>query len=216
MLYKLESEKLLTNAPTFRHGWEDGAIKLEFADAAIRDTGCGATMRLELPQSDLDQVNAYLDRNPAKRILLGAQGYAIPENHRIAIDYLYVMQGDQVLPKNEGNKPLADLHHSIEFMYQLLAQIRADIQPDTVNGQPWPEAVRSRERQRCMQTLKAEEATESACDCRVEKLAAKLSPRQLELVDFLLEQPYSTATGALIGYTEQSKAINYGCKLAKR
>jgi hypothetical protein len=216
-LFSLESKALLDNAPTFRHGWEDGNIQLKFKDHRTQAEGCQATMQLTLPQTDLDEVNAYLDQHPAKRILLGAQGYAIPENRIVAVDYRYQVKGDAVIPSNADNKPLKDLHHSIEFMYQLLAQTRADITPASRNTQPWSAERKAQQAQRCAETLKAETAPiVSACDCRIEKLEQQVSMRQLELVDFLLEQPYSTATGALIGYTEQSKAINHGCGLSKR
>lgn len=213
-----ESQTLLKNAPSFRHGWDDGHIQLRFGLGQASADGCTASMQLELPQADLDEVNAYLEQHPAKRILLGAQGYAVPEQRLITVDYRYLLDdGGKVSPHNEGNKPLNDLHHSIEFMYQLLAQTRAEVNAESANSVAWPAAARAEELKRCAQTLKSERASiEAACSCRVDKLATKLSARQMELVDFLLDQPYSTATGALIGYTEQSKAINHGCGLAKR
>jgi hypothetical protein len=216
-LMSRESRLLLDNAPTFRHGWEDGSIQLAFKDLQVQDEACHATMQLTLPQTDLDEVNAYLDQNPAKRILLGAQGYAIPENRVLQVDYRYQAKGDAVVPNNADNKPLSDLHHSIEFMYQLLAQTRADVTAASRNTQPWSAERKAEQAKRCAETLKANGAsTETACGCRIEKLEQLISMRQLDLVDFLLQQPYSTATGALIGYTEQSKAINHSCGLSKR
>lgn len=211
-----ESQTLLKNAPSFRHGWDDGNIKLRFSQGQASTDGCTASMQLELPQADLDEVNAYLEQHPAKRILLGAQGYAIPEQRVITVDYRYRLDGGSVSAHNEGNKPLSDLHHSIEFMYQLLAQTRAEVNAESSNSAAWPAALRAEELKRCTQTLKSgRESIETACNCRVDKLATRISARQMELVDFLLNQPYSTATGALIGYTEQSKAINHSCSLSK-
>lgn len=212
-----ESQILLKNAPSFRHGWDEGNIRLRFGQGQASADGCTASMQLELPQVDLDEVNAYLERHPAKRILLGAQGYGVPEQRIITIDYRYRLDSGSALAQNEGNKSLNDLHHSIEFMYQLLAQTRAEINAESTNSIAWPASVRAEEFKRCTQTLKTERETiEVACNCRVDKLASKLSPRQMELVDFLRDQPYSAATGALIGYTEQSKAINHSCGLSKR
>lgn len=212
-----ESQTLLKNAPSFRHGWDDGTIQLRLGQGRASADGCTASLQLELPQADLDEVNAYLEKNPAKRILLGAQGYAVPEQRIITVDYRYRLDGDAVSAHNEGNKPLSDLHHSIEFMYQLLAQTRAEISAESTNRIAWPAAARAEELKRCTQTLKSgREPIEAACNCRVDQLTSKLSARQMELVDFLLDQPYSTATGALIGYTEQSKAINHSCGLSKR
>lgn len=216
-LQSQESQTLLKNAPPFRHGWDDGKIQLRFGPGQAQAEGCTASMQLELPQVDLDEVNAYLEQHPAKRILLGAQGYAIPEQRVITVDYHYRLDGGSASAHNEGNKPLSDLHHSIEFLYQLLAQTRAEVNAESSNSAPWPAVARAEELKRCTQTLTSErEPIEVACNCRLEKLATKLSARQMELVDFLLNQPYSAATGALIGYTEQSKAINHVCSLSKR
>src|SRR6478735_5337890 len=73
-LQNLESVKFLENAPTFKHAWEDKAIQLEFVNPIANNQptaqDCVATLQLTLPQQDLDEVNTYLDENPAKRILL--------------------------------------------------------------------------------------------------------------------------------------------------
>ena len=212
-----ESKTLLENAPTFRYGWEDGAITLHFSEPRSVAEGCSARMHLSLPQKDLDDVNAYLDQNPAKRILLGAQGYAIPENRNIEIDYHYTLQAGMPVVADQNNQPLKDLHHSIEFMYQLLAQIRADVRPDAHNDQPWPAEVKTRASARCAESLKADGTPiDAACDCRVEALQQQIGARQMTLIDYLLEQPYVAATGALSSYFDLSNAINHRCGLSKR
>ncbi|HWU82080.1 MAG TPA: hypothetical protein VN063_01220 [Methylophilaceae bacterium] len=216
-LFANESKTLLENAPTFRYGWEDGTITLHFGEPRAVAEGCSARMHLSLPQKDLDDVNAYLDQNPAKRILLGAQGYAIPEDRNIEIDYRYTLQAGVPAVADQGNQPLKDLHHSIEFMYQLLAQIRADIGPDARNDQPWPAEVKTRANARCADSLKSDgKPIGAACDCRVEALQQQMGARQMTLIDYLLEQPYVAATGALSSYFDLSNAINHRCGLSKR
>lgn len=207
-----EANKLLENAPSFRHGWEDGKIKLAFVSPKSVEGRCELNMQLELPQNDLDEVNAYLDKNPAKRILLGAQGYSIPESHLVSTPYQYT---NSYTASNDGNKPLSDLHHSLEFMYQLLAQLRAEVSDSDSNHQPWTQTTINKELQTCKTKLTAPDL-EQACQCRIEKLSQKVSDRQMELVNFILEHPYSAATGSLIAYTELSKNINFSCSLKKR
>ena len=212
-----ESKALLDNAPTFRHGWQDGKITLRFDHLRSEGDHCAAGMHLTLPQQDLDDVNAYLDRNPAKRILLGAQGYAIPEQRNIDLDYRYTAQGASVTAANDDNLPLKNLHHSIEFMYQLLAQIRAEVSADAHNDKPWPAAARTAAAESCAASLSADgKPVETACQCRVEGLQQHLDARQQELVDYLQNQPYATATGALNSYFALSSAINHRCGLSKR
>ncbi len=93
------SEKLLQNAPTFRHGWEDKEIELLITNAQKTANGCQATLQITIPQSDIDAVNAELEAQPAKRILLGAQGYRIPEQPMSIVDYYYLIENDAIIQK---------------------------------------------------------------------------------------------------------------------
>lgn len=214
-LNKLESNKLLQNAPTFRHAWEDKNIQLSFTDAKSTAQGCVATMQLTLPQQDLNEVNAYLDENPAKRILLGAQGYTVPDNTVSKVDYFYTLNYGQVNSANDGNQALNNLHSNIEFMYQSLAQERIVLKPGVSNTVVWNEQDKNSEQKNCIANYKANSGElASACSCRTDNLSKKLSPRQMELVAFIQKQPYSAATGVLNSYKQTSKEINETCNLA--
>lgn len=215
-LYKLESAKLLENAPTFRHAWDDKNIQLSFTDAKPTAQGCVATMQLTLPKQDLDEVNASLDENPAKRILLGAQGYTVPDNTISKVDYFYTLNNGQLSLANDGSQALKSLHSNIEFMYQSLAQERIVLKPDTGNTVAWSELDKAAEQKSCMTQYKASVDLATACSCRADKLSTKLSPRQIELVAFIQNQPYSAATGVLSSYKQASKEINEACNLTAK
>lgn len=208
----IETNKLLENAPTFRHAWDDKAIELAFSAAQPSGEQCVATMQISLPQQDLDEVNAHLNENPAKRILLGAQGYTIPENSVNKLEYFYQIEANKVKPNNAQNQALNSLHSSLEYMYQTLAQQRIVLKKDVKNTIKWPEASIKSEKAMCMNTLQAPALDlADACSCRIEALSQVLSPRQLELVTFIKDQPYSAATGVLNSYQSASNEINQAC-----
>lgn len=208
----IETNKLLENAPTFKHAWDDNAIKLEFSAAQQSGEQCVATMQISLPQQDLDEVNAYLNENPAKRILLGAQGYTIPENAMNKLEYFYQIEANKAKPNNAQNQALNSLHSSLEYMYQTLAQQRIVLKKELKNTIKWPEATIKSEKAICMNTLQAPVLDlADACGCRIEALSQVLSPHQLELVNFIQKQPYSAATGVLNSYQSTSNEINQAC-----
>lgn len=211
-LKTIETHKLLENAPTFRHAWEDNTIKLDFSAAQQSGEQCVTTMQISLPQQDLDEVNAYLNENPAKRILLGAQGYTIPENTINKVEYFYQVEANKAKPTNAHNQALNSLHSSLEYMYQSLAQQRIVLKKDVKNNIKWSESTIKAERTTCMSTLQATVPDiADACACRVDALSQVLSPRQLELVSFIQNQPYSAATGVLNSYQSTSNEINEAC-----
>lgn len=210
-LLATESARLLENAPTFRHAWEDKTAQLSFSQPKATPEGCVATMQLTLPQADLDEVNADLNGNPAKRILLSAQGYTVPEQAVQQVEYHYQMQDGKAVPL-ANNQALNQLHSSLEYMYQNLAQQRIALKKGVKNTVAWDDTLRQTEKAQCMQKLAVAVGNlEFACTCRVDNLSRILSPRQMELVHFIESQPYSAATGALNAYTHTSKEINEDC-----
>lgn len=59
------------------------------------------TLQITFPQQDIDEVNAVLDAQLKRRILLGAQGYSVPETTISQVDYFYRLEGDNVIPEND-------------------------------------------------------------------------------------------------------------------
>jgi hypothetical protein len=210
-LYAAESARLLENAPPFRHAWEDKTAQLRFSDIKTTSEGCVATMQLTLPQQDLDEVNADLNSNPAKRILLAAQGYTIPEQAVSQVEYHYQLKDGKAVPL-ANNQALNNLHNSLEYMYQNLAQQRIALKKGVKNTATWDESLKQSEHALCKQQLTVAVGNlDFACTCRVDNLSRILSPRQMELVHFIESQPYSAATGALNAYAHTSKEINEDC-----
>ena len=228
-LYALESAKLLENAPTFRHAWEDRQIQLSFTNFKRTENGCTATMTLKLPQQDLDEVNADLNANPAKRILLAAQGYAVPEQAINQVEYHYQINqqqqvnqevnqlvnqpgNNQLTPLNAENHALTHLHNNVQYLYQNLAQQRIALKKGIKNEVPWSDAAKQKELSSCKtHYIVTVGNLDFACTCRVDNLSRIVSPRQMELVHYIESQPYAAATGALNSYQHTSKAINEDC-----
>ena len=216
-LQQLESKTLLKNAPTFKHGWQNQSITLNFAAQSSSDPAiCEAKMTLTLPQADLDEVNTYFDANPAKRILLAGQGYVLPEvvNH---LTYQYALNNQAIVPNDSGNQDLKALHNGVEYMYQLLAQIRIEIKPSTLNTVTWPTDLTQTELELCTQRyLAANTPLSEACNCRVTHLSQVITANQMELIYFITQQPYSAATGVLTSYRDFSEQANQDCHLSKK
>lgn len=209
---------LLKNAPTLNHAWQDKKITLEWLDPKTTANGCEVTMQLTLPQQDLDEANADLSANPAKRILLGAQGYAVPEQTQNQAPYYYQVAGSTVTPANDKNQAYQQLMSNVEYVYQNLAQLRTVVKADASNTEAWPETLTTNTVKECSATFSArgENNLNAACACRTDALKAKLAPRQFELVQFVTAQPYSAATGVLASYSTLSNTINDSCGLVKK
>lgn len=216
-LQALESQNLLKNPKAFAHGWQDGEITLKFENPSHTGNACVATMKLSIPQRDLDQVNTHLDQNPAKRILLGAQGYSVPTATVINVPYQFAIVNEEVVSQNEGNKALSDLNSSLQFIYQLLTQLRAEISNNTQNTVAWPKDISSRWLSQCQQEFSALTSDVfAACTCKVDNLANIYTSRQMELIEDLQSHPYSATSAALINFRERSKQINKSCVLSPK
>lgn len=217
---QLESAKLLTNAPTFKHGWENGTITLQFTENTSKLVAepslCSAQMLLTLPQADLDEVKTYFEANPAKKILLDGQGYTIPEkmNH---VTYQYSLGTQGIITNNSDNQDLMALHHGIEYVYQLLAQIRVEVKPTAQNSIVWSAEQQKAEFSICSNKYSNTKVNlADACSCRISRLAETIAPKQMELIHFISSQPYSAATGVLTIYQDFSNQINEDCHIYKK
>lgn len=207
-LIQSETNKLLVNAPTFKHGLEDKEIQLTLSNAILDKGHCLAKFTLTLPQRDLDEANHYLNENPAKKILLAAQGYGIPEKTTNEVPYHYEVIDGEPKPILAENTELKSLYNNIEYTYQLLAQLRINIDGIPKNSVSWTYDQTKNEYLSC---VKSKDLSEAQCNCRVKKLSDSLSPRKMELINFIQSQPYSVATGAMNSYLQFSKSINESC-----
>lgn len=197
-----ENAVLAELAPVFQQGREDGTIQVELR--SLPD--CATELRLQLPAADLEQTRQYLEQNPAKRILMSAQGYAIPEQTESVV----------TIAANDAHPAdLKALNQELEFMYQLLTQLRAHIPDGQQNQQAWPLALQQSQLHACRQGWQATDLT-SACQCRLQQLSARIPPRQMALIIYLQKQPYATATGALSSFNTLQQSILHSCQLQPR
>ncbi len=210
-LKQIESEKLLSNAPTFKQAWIEKTISIKFTPKRTIDNQCMASFEIQLPQKDIDEATQHLDQNPAKRILLAAQGYAVPDKISIETPFYYQMTNGKVVPSELKNSELKSLHNNLEYTYQLLAQLRANVDEKSVNETPW----RTEEINAAIQTCRNKQSSKSEavnfCPCRIEQLSKNISAKQMELINYIETQPFSVATGSLNGFQKLSEKVNHEC-----
>jgi hypothetical protein len=210
-LTKLETEKLLSNAPTLKHAWQDKAISIQFKDSKMDGNQCISTLELHLPKSDLDEANQHLDQNPAKRILTAAQGYEVPESTIIQVPFSYQVIEGKVMPAEPNTAEVKRLHNNLEYTYQLLAQLRIHVDENSTNNTAWAETELQVTKQNCIANKSFNSKGADFCSCRAEKLSKAISPRQMELVNYIETQPFSIATGSMNGFYKLSENINQAC-----
>jgi len=213
-LQAFETQNLLKNPKAFAHGWQDGEIKLVFEQLASTNDGCTASMKLTIPQRDLDEVNVHLDQNPAKRILLGAQGYSVPSTTTVTVPYKFAVVGEDIVARNESNKALNDLNSSLQFIYQQLTQLRAELANDAKITVSWHETTATKWKNQCLQEFASLNESDTACGCKIDKLSGSYTGRQMELIEDLQSHPYSATSAALIRFRELNKQINKSCALS--
>lgn len=214
-LLKAEYDYLASRkVPTMQHAIEDGRLKLAIAPTATADkSGCAAHLDATIAQSDIDEVAKNFDENPAKRIMLMSQGYALPESTRIQARFsvapatLTVAHAD-TLHSGELGKARA----TIELLYATQAQLRAVIADNASNATPWSEALKERQTAACSKKMRAQDLA-AACACRNDALVKKIGERQMEYIEYLHSDPYSYATGALATFNVLAEQVNGQCQL---
>jgi hypothetical protein len=183
-----------------------GHMTLKAADT------CQVHWQLTLPAADIAEAQALLQAEPAKQIMLAAQGYQIPEQANVEADFVV----DQVTlqPVHQEvlqTAPLGKLRASVELMYAMLTQAR------TSSGQgvqqPWTQAELQSAHTRCQQQFRADNS-EKACACYSRGLAEKYSARQVKYNRYLLTNPYAFATGNGGEFKQLDKALQASCGLS--
>ncbi len=210
-LKQIESEKLLSNAPTFKQAWIEKTISIKFTPKRTIDNQCMASFEIQLPQKDIDEATQHLDQNPAKRILLAAQGYAVPDKISIETPFYYQMTNGRAVPSELKNTELKSLHNNLEYTYQLLAQLRANVDEKSVNETPWSTEEINAAIQTCRDKQSSKSEAVNFCPCRIEQLSKNISAKQMELINYIETQPFSVATGSLNGFQKLSEKVNHEC-----
>jgi hypothetical protein len=180
--------------PAFKHALLQKKINVTVENA---DGGaCQARLTVTVPQNDVDDAHRILDAQPAKKIMLSAQGYALPAGiHHEAIfnvdaDNLTVGETDVL-----QTAPLGKLRASLELMYAFLTQKKAEVLPSQTNHTAWPIAIKQQVISGC--TAKQSKAV---CGCLADTYERTITANQMEYIEYVRANPYALATGANQGF----------------
>jgi hypothetical protein len=204
----IESKQLLSNAPTFKQAWKDKRITITLKDPHNQGSECMAYLVVNLPQSDLDEASRHLDQNPSKRILSAAQGYSVPITTKLIVPFRYHIDGENAVPNSPNTPEVKELHNNIEYTYQLLAQLRLNLNENSSNNIAWSQPELDTEKEICLNKYPKRV---DFCSCHTEKLSKAVSANQLEIAQYLETQPYSIAAGYLNGFKKLSENIKKTC-----
>lgn len=195
--------------PAFADAVADGQIQ---GRMTLRGSEpCQVTWQLTMPAADRLEAQALLQADPAKQIMLAAQGYAIPEQE--TLEAVFEVEPASLQPRHQDvlqTAPLGKLRASVELMYAMLTQARADQQKDP---QAWVQTDIDAAQRACQQQFRAEQLA-PACQCYVSGMAEKHSARQVRYNQYLLSNPYAFATGNGAAFKQLDKSLQAACGLS--
>lgn len=199
--------------PAFADAVSDQQIRGEMT---LQDSAsCQVHWQLTLPEADIAEAQALLQAEPAKQIMLAAQGYQLPDRPLLEADFSLDASLSQ--PKHQETlqtAALGKLRATVELMYAMLTQARANGQG---NGQAWTMPEKQALQTSCAQQFQADNAA-LACQCYSDGLADKFSSRQVKYNQYLASNPYAFATGNGASFKQLDKSLQTNCGLtpAKR
>lgn len=190
--------------PAFKHGLASNTIIITMQRV---DSDCKARLVVELPQSDVEEANAILDAQPAKKIMLGAQGYVLPQetNH----EAVFNLNADKTtIPDADilQTSPLGKLRASLELMYAFLTQKRAEVTSTQTNNIAWPDQIRQQEITDCSVNQPSAD-----CACIADQYALKIPANQMEYIQYIRTNPYALAMGSSQAYEEIKQTATKHC-----
>lgn len=203
--------------PAFAHAVSDQQVTLNVTEK--QDEPCTALLTLSLPAAHLQEANAVLDADPAKKIMLSAQGYTIPATTPIEATFTVVPASLEIpAPETLQTSALGQLRASVELMYSLITQARANLKENAENTVPWSTAYQQTNTQRCSEKLKAQAGQDmaSACTCQANTLAKHVSERQMAYIDYVRSNPYAVATGNSQYYADLERQSQAACSLVAK
>lgn len=194
--------------PAFADALEDGQIE---GSMRVQNTqACTIVWQLQLPASDIAAAQQLLAAQPARQIMLRAQGYALPEQSPLTASFALDPSTGQISKSDTlQTAELGKLRASVELMYAMLTQQRAN---DVVEGRAtWTSAQRSHANADCRQRHAG--ASEAACVCVSDKLAAAIPYRQWRYYSYILSNPYAFASGDGAAIRQLDKQSQQACQL---
>lgn len=173
---------------------------------------CQVRWQLILPAADIAEAQALLQAEPAKQIMLAAQGYQIPEQTNV--DAEFAVDPTTLQPAHQEvlqTAPLGKLRASVELMYAMLTQARTNSRQEV--QLPWAQAELESVQTSCQQQFRADDS-KKACACYSQGLAEKYSARQVKYNRYLMTNPYAFATGNGGDFKQLEKTLQTSCGLA--
>jgi hypothetical protein len=200
--------------PAFAHAVQDQQVVLNITE--VNAEPCTAMLALSVPAAHVEEAKAVLDAEPAKKIMLSAQGYAIPSTTNLQAIFK-VAPDTLAIPSSEvlQTAELGQLRASVEMMYSLMTQSRANKMENTQNSTPWSAAYQQANAKQCAEkwvTQSGQDIT-TACACRVKELSAQVSERQMAYIDYVRSNPYAMATGSSQDFANLEKQAHMACGL---
>lgn len=191
--------------PAFKHALEDKLANV--AVISVEGDGCLAKLVLTLPQAEIDEANAVLDAQPAKKIMLSAQGYQLPQSNESEAVFTVDANSLEAAPADIlQTASFGKLRASVELMYSFITQKRAEVSATQSNSKPWPKALTEQLVNRC-----SSKKTAATCGCIADQYALKIPARQMEYILSNEENPYAVATGANQGFEALKESVASVC-----
>jgi len=190
--------------------------KIDFKMQVAEASACKVNLEVMLPESDVKEAGLLLEADPAKKIILFSQGYVLPEsttlNAVFSVDpaSLQASQAD-ILQSGE----LGKLRASIEMMYAMLTQQRANIDESSQNTQPWSAEFRQQQLAKCTKQFASNQQATTGCECQISKTSEIASERQMRYLAYVDSNPYAQATGASKNFAAVKSQIQSGCGLKR-
>lgn len=188
--------------------------KIEFIMHVAEEATCKVNFEVTLPEGDVKEANLLLAADPAKKILLFSQGYVLPEtttlNAAFTIDPVS-LQASHADTLQSGE--LGKLRASIEMMYAMLTQQRANVDEKMQNTQLWSNEFRQQQLAKCTKQFASAQQLAEGCECQINKTSAIASERQMRYVEYVNSNPYAQATGASKNFAAVKSQIQQSCSL---
>ena len=190
--------------------------KIDFKMDVAEASACQVNFKVTLPETDVREANLILEADPAKKIILFSQGYVLPDtttlNATFTVDPVS-LQASHADTLQSGE--LGKLRASIEMMYAMLTQQRANIDEKMQNSQPWSAEFRQQQLAKCTKQFASIQQAATGCECQINKTSEIASERQMRYVEYVDSNPYAQATGASKNFAAVKNQIQSGCGLKK-
>lgn len=203
--------------PAFAHAVSDQDVTLIVSEANAEI--CSAKLAITVPDAHIDEATTILDADPAKKIMLSAQGYAIPSATQLEAVF-NVTPSTLAIPSSEvlQTAELGKLRASVEMMYSLITQSRASNIDSTQNTTPWSITYQQENAKQCAEKWVAQPGQDTvvACACRAKQLSAQVNERQMAYIDYVKSNPYAMATGSSQSFATLEKQALLACGLVTK